>query len=98
MKRNRPKWEIILSAMNRGQEVEVDGFVFTMFDNILHLRLMRATKSGPYKSSFAEPVWVVSDLPLNTFISMCEDVPDDDITTLCMNMALNEINRKDRST
>lgn len=91
----REKSIIVLEALFNGQELEVEISVgikhkIALIDNSLKII---ALKSGDSLNNFEE-VYLSCDLSINSFIDMCNKIPDKDVAIICANLALNKINKK----
>ena len=91
----REKSIIVLEALFNGQELEVEISVgikhkIALIDNSLKII---ALKSDDSLNNFEE-VYLSCDLSINSFIDMCNKIPDKDVAIICANLALNKINKK----
>jgi hypothetical protein len=91
----REKSIIVLEALFNGQELEVEISVgikhkIALIDNSLKII---ALKSDGGLNNFEE-VYLSCNLSINSFIDMCNRIPDKDIVVICANLTLNKINKK----
>jgi len=91
----REKSIIVLEALFNGHKLEVEISVgikhkIALIDNSLKII---ALKSGDSLNNFEE-VYLSCDLSINSFIDMCNKIPDKDVAIICANLALNKINKK----
>ena len=93
MKR-RPNYEIVLSAMKNGIEVELVGATYTLVDGKLCHRLHSWTE-GDFRTDPPDKIlWAESDLPLNTFIQECEELDESTIVGLVFSSTMKNMQRK----
>lgn len=90
MSKTRPKWEVVTRAMARGVEVNLhDGFYYTFHEGQLcHKIFVYKTADGQLKEEPEEVQWAVSDMSLNTFMKLCEQIPCDKLVGIGFSSAM----------
>lgn len=90
--------EIVLRALMTGRELEVGDLVYKLEGSV---RLLVKRKGSP-RTDLApgkvmvvesEP-WILADIRVSQFLSMCNQIPRDDLFILGANTSLTEINRR----
>jgi len=90
--------EIVLRAMMAGHELKVGDLVYKLEGGVrLLVKRIGSSKSelGPGKVMVvkSEP-WISADIRVSQFLSMCNQIPRDDLFILGANTSLTEINRR----
>jgi hypothetical protein len=88
----------VLKALHFGQEVEIDGRIYGLgerdeggFDLIV-----KGTSWASGEKPFVDKgkvIWLDANMPLNSFISLCEKISDDDLFILGAERALTIMRR-----
>lgn len=86
----RKPYDIVLRALEAGQELQLDGYVWVMESDRVMIKMHNVTTN--------EPHYVNPDIPLNSFLSMCNRIPESELFGIAANTALAGMNRKPRGT
>lgn len=94
----REKTLIVLEGLFAGQEIEVEickgiKHKIALIDNSL---VIVALKTNSDNKDITEKVYLTSDISLNQFINMCNNMSEKDATIIAANTALIKINNKKR--
>lgn len=84
----RPKFEIVLHALNKGRTVEWDGYKYVLAQSSEGLPLFCIEAKRTCGDSEPEDVYLAADMTLNHFMKKCEAMSDDDVAIIGFEVAL----------
>lgn len=90
MSKTRPKWEVVFRALQRGLEINLhDGLIYALVDGELCHKLDMYTCLESLENQTPDEVWwVKSDMSLNTFIKLCNNIPADEFLSIGFSSAM----------
>ena len=94
----RPNWEIVLRALQQqpgDRTVEIDNCKYGWHDGKLcHILYKWKGGSDIFKDPHDEEIWAESEMSLNNFIRLCEDMTEEEIVGIAANAALQSMRRQ----
>ena len=87
-----PKWQIVHNALEQGAEVELDGMMYTIVDDVLSVRLQVFSRNQVGLLCPQEIRWIKSDMSFNDFKKVCEKLTQETIVDLAFQTAMSKMN------
>lgn len=91
----REKSVIVLAALLKGTEIEIDGHKYAMCENTEGKKFLGVLCTKiELNSEKEEPVYLPHDITLAGFIKTCDELSNDKIFEIGANSVLQDVNRR----